>query len=284
MKQGIVYVAAGDKYVREAVISAHSLRQHMPDAHITLFSTDDTSHDVFDEVILFESCGVGLRDRTLCLQRSPYERTLFLDSDTYVCDDVSDLFDLLDRFDMASTHAPNRRNVAQEGVPASFPQFNLGLFVFRKSEVMNALFADWLRRYDAEDIAPGQRHLSQPSFRIAVYHSPVRFALLTPEYNCRFYDSGYLEGPVKILHGHASAEQLAQIASAFNRYTGQRVHTGGQVLTQHKTGRIVRHMAIHRVASFQAPVWQLALRRLKKSIQSQGLQGTLRRLLSRLKH
>ncbi len=283
MKHGVIYVAAGSKHLREAEISAQSLHRHMPDMHITLFSTENKVSDVFDEVIPFESCGVGLRDRTLCLQRSPYERTMFLDSDTYVCDDVSELFDLLDRFDIVSTHEPNRRSVSHEGVPASFPQFNLGLFLFRKSEVMDALFVDWLRRYDAEVIPPGQRHLTQPTFRIAVYHSPVSIGLVTPEYNCRFYDSGYLEGPVKILHGHASAEYLEQATAALNRYIGQRVHTGGHVLTQQKVGRIFRHMKLKSIARIKAPVFQPAWVRLQHAIRSQGFMETVKQIKSRLK-
>lgn len=35
---------------------------------------------------------------------SPFEHTIFLDTDTFVCGDFSELFDLLDHFDIAMSH------------------------------------------------------------------------------------------------------------------------------------------------------------------------------------
>jgi hypothetical protein len=49
---------------------------------------------------------------------------------------------------------------------------------------------------------PGEAINDQPFFRVAAYHSEARFTTLPREYNCKFRGQGYLNGPVKILHGH----------------------------------------------------------------------------------
>ncbi len=38
------------------------------------------------------------------MSASPYEHTLFLDADTYICDNINELFDLLELFDLALAH------------------------------------------------------------------------------------------------------------------------------------------------------------------------------------
>jgi len=47
-------------------------------------------------------------DKILPLLDSPFNRTVFLDTDTQVCSEFFELFDLLDRFDLAVAHAPWR--------------------------------------------------------------------------------------------------------------------------------------------------------------------------------
>lgn len=278
-ERGVIYVATGQRYVDEARVSAASLKNHHPDLPVTLFTEHPVDNPLFDHVEIINSCGNGLRDRTLCLMQSPYEQTLFLDSDTYICDDISDLFDLLDRFDMAATHAPNRRNAEHDGVPASFPQFNLGVWIFRKTPQMDQLFAEWLRLYDEESQNWDARikHLTQPTFRIAVYHSNIRFTNLTPEYNCRYYDSGYLEGKVKILHGHASAELLESAAKKINANKGQRVHVAGNLLTQ-KRQPIIGGLTTKSLGRFLPTLFE----RAANAIRSEGFSGFISKMTKRL--
>eukprot|EP00288_Rhodomonas_lens_P013747 CAMPEP_0177705214 /NCGR_PEP_ID=MMETSP0484_2-20121128/8590_1 /TAXON_ID=354590 /ORGANISM="Rhodomonas lens, Strain RHODO" /LENGTH=580 /DNA_ID=CAMNT_0019216629 /DNA_START=419 /DNA_END=2161 /DNA_ORIENTATION=+ len=46
------------------------------------------------------------RFKLLAMKASPYQRTLLLDADTVVCSGLGGFFMLLDRFDLAATHAP----------------------------------------------------------------------------------------------------------------------------------------------------------------------------------
>ena len=76
------------------------------------------------------------------MMQSPFEKTLLLDTDTYVCADISDLFAILERFDIAMTHERPYRDdfPASSGVPDAFVEFNQGVIAFRRSyEVQDAL-------------------------------------------------------------------------------------------------------------------------------------------------
>ena len=104
-------------------------RHHMPDLPITLYTERSVACPHLDEVVRFEADGYLARIPRLA--SSPYERTLFLDSDTYVCGGpLTGAFDLLDEFDIALAHAPLRAIPEVAGVPDAFPEYNAGVILF----------------------------------------------------------------------------------------------------------------------------------------------------------
>jgi hypothetical protein len=238
---GVIYVATGERYRAEAVVSAGSLKAASPGIHTTLIT--DTSNPVlpFDQVLSLVNPRHDFVDKIRGIQMSPYQGTVFLDSDTYVCDDISDLFDLLTRFDVAAGHSVLRVNVPIEGIPYAFTEPNTGVLGFRNSPAWDAFCADWLALYqrDRDTLRGGSwegKSLAgdQAAFRELFYHSELRLATLAPEYNCRF-DAGYLHGRVKILHQRASQAELERTAAILNSAAGKRVH-----LTHHPRGKRVR--------------------------------------------
>lgn len=213
---GIIYVASGDSFIEEACRSATSVKAHMPDVPITLFTHQAVEHEALDEVKIDEALfdtEAAKRLKVECLQRTPYSRTLFLDTDTYVCDDVSELFTLLDGFDLAAAHAPNRlyfdKGDYPSNLPESFPEFNTGVLVYDsdKPAVQN-LLEDWVTCYEEMRELGADR--DQISFREELYRSSAAFTTLTPEYNCRFSFPVYLQGSAKILHAHHSNFEFAE--------------------------------------------------------------------------
>jgi hypothetical protein len=161
---GIIYIATGRKYIEEALKSVASLKAVTPSVHVTLFSDERVSSPNVDEVIMIEgskgqrepldqavNSSKGMFNKVYYMSRSPYERTLFLDSDTYIVNDISDLVPLLDRFDLAVAHAPHRspRRPAEQKrfqqIPPSFPVMNTGVVLLRRSERTKAFFSKWLR-------------------------------------------------------------------------------------------------------------------------------------------
>lgn len=120
------------------------------------------------------------------MSKTPFESTLYLDSDTMIVDDISELFGLLDRFDIAIAHA-HKRNFHltaeqwRENLPPSFPQFNSGVILYKKSLQVSAFLANWRDSFHTAKIKK-----DQVTLRELIWLSDLRIATLPPEYNIRY--------------------------------------------------------------------------------------------------
>ncbi len=225
---GVVYIATGKNCVDEVLISAASLKKHMPDLSVTLFSDIDVKSKYFDNVIKIKEPKYSFEDKVRYISKSPYDLTLFLDNDTYICDDVSGLFDLLDRFDIAAAHVPSIGDLVKN-IPESFTSFNNGVVAFKKSSKTKLFFSNWLKLYlrdkkrshiNAVDLKIIEKSFqkklhkkkgirSQASFKEALYNSNLRIATLTRIYNFKG-KCGFVHGKVKIIHGHRRNPDLIE--------------------------------------------------------------------------
>jgi len=205
--QGVLYVATGRRYILSAIHSARSVRRHNPDLPIHLFA--DWQAQGFDfetNPAPFTSVGSinagHYRSKVDYSVETPFEHTLYLDTDTRVLTDITPLFDLLDRFDIAVAHAPNRLTRLMNWrvpVPVSFPQFNCGVMVYKNSEKVMKFLRDWIEAFHQAGFRS-----DQITFRELVWLSDLRVATLAPEYNLRhlkyFLVWGAREARPKILH------------------------------------------------------------------------------------
>jgi hypothetical protein len=229
---GIIYVAIRAQFVREAALSAQSVRRFMPNVPIVLF-TDHIleTNDAFDEIIHLSPPHPKYHiNKLVAMAQSPFEKTLLLDTDTYVCAEVSDLFAILERFDIAMAH--DRAFIddfpKDSGVPDAFVEFNQGVVAFRRSVVVQEALKEALRLTERHYKSSGTYPYDQPPLRIGLFHSKVRIATLPREYNCRFASYEYLNGVVRILHGRLPnrimrPEDFERVAGILNRVTVPRV-------------------------------------------------------------
>lgn len=266
--RGVVFTAVGERYRREAVISATSARRFLPGIPILLFtdaSCDDG--DVFDEIVVLTKLSAQPHiDKLVSMLRSPFRETLFLDTDTYVCGSPAALFELLGAFDIAMAQERRYQDAfpPETNVPASFPEFNQGVVLFRQSDAMRAMFQDALDWAADFHRRTGKPTDDQTAMRIALYRSPLRIATLALEYNCRFHAFGYLNGPVKILHGRVPATRqtearLERVARVLNRQTIPRVFVAGRIYALGKSSHFgVNHHWAMRVGTLFRPAVTLA--------------------------
>lgn len=225
--QGVVYIATGEQFVHEALQSARSVKKHMPDLPVTLF-TDlaELKHDVpepVNSVVILESVTNSCRDKIQPLTDSPYEKTLFLDTDTYLCEPVYDLFDMLDQFDIALAQAPDRYQYDLPHLPDCFTELNSGVIVYRKNQSVVELLNQWQETFEQMLEEDSGSYRDQHSLRDALYRSTVRFFVLPPEYNFRTICPNFAgkHCSVKIIHGrHADMEK---VAARLNSSLGARV-------------------------------------------------------------
>ena len=201
---GFIYTATGAEYIAEAIGSAQSFKRQMPDIPIALF-TDDTSartNKCFDQCYAIPEPAYGPSDKFYALRRSPFTKTVFLDTDTWCLEQCSELFRLLDRFELGAAHAPVRAmNFVPKGVPRCFPELNTGVIAFQSSQNVLNMLEQWENIYlDYKKRKNINR--DQLSFRRALYFSEVNLTILPPEYNLRPLFSYFVGGmaPVKIVH------------------------------------------------------------------------------------
>jgi hypothetical protein len=220
--KGFVYVATGEGYVREARISAASLRTHHPSAIICLITDDAqcTAAPPFDHVIVRTDVNRNTADKLLAIE-APYDRIVFLDTDTHVCGRLDDLFDLLDRFDLAMLLENNRGwHYDLPGVPLCYPEYNSGVIAFRRTPSVHKLFADWRVNYDSMRARQGIKE-DQSSLRKVLYFSDLRVAVLPSEYHFLCNVPNYIMWKAHLIHGRGD---LPAIAAQVNSELGPRAY------------------------------------------------------------
>lgn len=231
---GVIFCATGKPtYIEQAILCARSVRRASRTTSVALFTdrrdyVHDHAPDLFDHVIDIESerprhPRLPFIDKINCLQKTPFARTLFLDSDTYVFQGLDDLFRLLDRFDVVITHGHNRRrrSLAARGripdlegeaprqrlpasIPAAFAPMQGGLLLYNSGAPH---VRDWLddvkRHYFANDF-----YDDQVAMLMALWErEDIRLYCLPEEYNFsgleafnRWRRSGFAIAVPHILH------------------------------------------------------------------------------------
>lgn len=215
---GILYSASGEQFIAEALRSARSSLRHNDLPHLLYASGEVREEDPRLSVVQFEPGRHPFADRIANMRRSPFERTLYLDSDTYVVDEVAPLLSLLDHYDVAAAYAPYCALDDPE-VPSAFYEFNAGVVAWRASDRVAEFLRSWQETYLAwlsAEPFPGTSVVSrsgrgdQPAFRHCAWQHGIRLFVLPPEYNFRYMHPTTLRELVRIIHGrHDDYEALA---------------------------------------------------------------------------
>jgi hypothetical protein len=231
--EGVVYSCAGSFYLEEALRSARSSLRHNAVPHL-LFSSEEPAREPGLRFERFEPSSNPYVDKIANMRRSPFVRSIYLDTDTYVVDEIVHLLALLDRYDIAVAYAPGHRGFADPRVPVAFYEFNTGVVAWRASDRMEAFMRSWQDTYLAwledEPFAgaskPNERRLArrallgrslsrggtadQPAFRRCAWEHDVRLFVLAPEYNLRLGQPTTVVEKVRVIHGrHRDFEALA---------------------------------------------------------------------------
>jgi len=295
MSQGAIYIITQDsRYTGLLLNSVASLKRVMPDLPVTVFSQFAAESPLVERVVRVEGSPDGFYDKTLYMRQSPYERTLFIDADIQVVDPVPELFTILDRFDCGATHEEYLdtdwfHQYPRPDIPASFPEFNTGIMAYKRCARMDRVLEEWARLYlTFIKENPGKKTNDQPFFRAAVYYSDLRMATLTREYNCKFRGQGYLNGRVKMLHGHVEYEMkegfVGRAREVLNASTRPRVYVAGSVYEQKLVGRILDRRKPGFVGKYPLlpePVLVAGAKKLRRMLKERGVKRMLQKAIGR---
>jgi hypothetical protein len=208
MKNGIVYIAfkgSNKAILHELRNSAEGAKQMHPHIPITLFTNEDPGIKAIDEVKLIKVSSERMKQDVLPL--SPYDNTLYLDTDTNVCGPIEELFDLMGRFDLAAVPDVMRKNPRHtemypdyKSISEGFPEFGGGVLLFRKCKEVDLFFATWQRNFDKWYELTNEVR-DQPSLRVSIWQCDgLKFYSLPEEYNHR--TKKYDNIRTRILHQH----------------------------------------------------------------------------------
>ncbi|MBL7849458.1 MAG: hypothetical protein JNN04_01060 [Cyclobacteriaceae bacterium] len=185
--RGYVYIAIGEMFRHEAEQSCRSLKRFT--SYPVVLITDDESYKsvYFDDVILANDLGRSFEVKITGMMRSPFQRTVFLDTDTFVCASIDSIFEFLDYFDFAMTLDMNGHSISfwrqyqpdyHLKLKDTLHEFNTGVVGFVRSKEVNEFFDTWLQTHRELGM-----YADMPTFREAFLKRPVRIGVLPHEYN-----------------------------------------------------------------------------------------------------
>jgi hypothetical protein len=226
MSRGIQYCAVGQRYLEEAISSVRSSLRYNRVPHLIYTDCAPPAPIAGVEFRAHEPCGRPFADKIAVMAKSPFGETIQLDTDTHVAGDLTDLFDIVTRFDVVAAHAPGYLGEDPE-VPHAFYELNSGMLAFRGSPEVKRFLGDWRETYLAWDANPpfptaaGPPRGDQPALRRCLWKSGLSLYIVGPEYNYRTIQPGRLLGPVRIIHGRA--DDYDAMVAQLNAWIGPRL-------------------------------------------------------------
>ncbi len=235
MRRGMVYACSQIAHVREAVRSAISCKAHMPHLTRQIFVSRPVHQAAtgmlaahFDDVVVVDQLTYPHRPRFDAVLTADFDQAIFIDSDTLFLSSVEDVFDALEYFDIGAVLGPQStyKQAIERGIydilpklPEAVREWNTGFLAARIDAPFRALARDWSELFGK----CLQRGLEwdQPSLRSALAASRLRVVALPENYNFRVVIPRFINGPVKVLHGHAD---LDKIAGYINAHPGMRLY------------------------------------------------------------
>lgn len=151
MHNGFLYgVGANDVFLKSAKISASSVKDYFPDAHITLCAPermiDHQCREIFDHIITGPNVPDSERTKLWALSKTPYEQTMYMDADTVcVSDEIQKCFSQLKDRDMLFTLIRKYNSNPRGFVHDSDYKYHGGVFLYNRKAI--PLMTQWWDRW-----------------------------------------------------------------------------------------------------------------------------------------
>ena len=192
-EKGYLYIAYGEAFTKEALMSIQSLRR-FTDLPIAVYtdkkSLVESKSEELNINLIGEIVANHLRAKVDYMDQSPFVNTVFLDTDTVIVRNCDDMFDLLERFDVAIVNDYARKRekyskiVPEYGnIPYSFSEANSGVIAFNSStrtQTFLKMWKEYFYQYFRET-----NGWDQISFRISLWKGNVKIHHMPFEYNVR---------------------------------------------------------------------------------------------------
>lgn len=195
MTRGVIYVYWGNKFEEELHRSMDSLKRYHPDLPVEVFKLGDNSSHL---------------NKTAMLDYSPFDTTLYLDTDTTVLGNLDFGFDRAEKFGLACciNECPWARRFAEH--TGDMVEYNSGvLFFTKKAKPVFDMWKECSKTVDSSirfylgDKVVMQPVADQGSFAAAMEKSNFNPSVLPFNWNFRPMWHKTFWGPIKIWHDHS---------------------------------------------------------------------------------
>jgi hypothetical protein len=214
-----VYLAFGDFFLAQALLSAKSLRFHNPYLDVLIvtnkrltssFVEKWSSHSIHFYYIDDKDENNRLYKTAIC-NFVESEKVIYLDTDTLIVGSLELAFTMLDYWDIAlrlqegrqkHRHLANAKILSSSIEIHSLPHWNAGVVCFRNSTKVNNFFKHWNQLYIDYDLGFDQVPLVE-----ALFTSDVRVLTLDAKWNCGFRQLRDGAKPL-IIHYHSMFDHV----------------------------------------------------------------------------
>jgi hypothetical protein len=148
--KGIITIAVGEKYAKQARYLAMSCMLHCPwITRAVITDRPELLDNFYDITVLYKKeMGQPFSLKTRLYDLSPFEKTLYIDSDSLVVNNVDVLWDYIKNRTLAYEGAKITGGVWYYDINDAMrrinvpwiPKFNSGMFLFNKDEAAKAIF------------------------------------------------------------------------------------------------------------------------------------------------
>ena len=141
-------------FTKEFLVSYESLKEVVPNCNVTLYTNIkfDNTYDI-DNVIYDENITTSHIAKAEGLLKSPYNKTIFLDTDTVMHREIiNDIFTVLDEFDFTCCYGNNWNK------GSIYPDFNTGLIGVKKNDFTVSEIKNWIKQFKKYDMESDQKH------------------------------------------------------------------------------------------------------------------------------
>ena len=143
---GVLYVAFGETYQAEAIQSLASLKRVSPDIRTCVVTNESWDiHPLPDQFTIREPIFSFECKPRYIFDDSPFDNTLYLDTDTYVARDISKAFNLLNYYDIGVNFGGSQLNVS--GIECH-TQCSSSTILFKKNDSVQNVFENWRILYE----------------------------------------------------------------------------------------------------------------------------------------
>jgi len=149
MHNGIITIALGKKYAKQAIFLARSCMINSPHVlRAVVTDTPDLLNDYYDIIIPYNNKEDPFSVKTRLYELSPFEKTLYIDADSLVYNNVDSFFNNLDENGFVYFGYKINEGIWYYDVKyicniiksSWIPKFNSGMLLFKKCDIAKLVF------------------------------------------------------------------------------------------------------------------------------------------------